>query len=65
MARSVTVWHSLPADDIEARIARLGMGAERLDSGPADGLPAARPPMRPPSAGPCLAAGHQRGDVRD
>jgi hypothetical protein len=41
MARSVTVWHSLPVDDIEARIARLGMGAERLDSGPADGMPAA------------------------
>lgn len=41
LARTVSVWHSLPVDDIEARIARLGMGAERLHSGPADGLPAA------------------------
>lgn len=41
MARTVTVWHSLPTDEIEVRIARLGMGAERLDSGPAGALPVA------------------------
>jgi len=41
VARTVSVWHSLPVDDIEARIARLGMGAERLHSGPVDTLPAA------------------------
>ena len=39
VARTVTVWHHSPADDIEARIAGLGMGAERLASGPADDLP--------------------------
>lgn len=41
MARTVSVWHRLPVDDIEARIARLGMGAERLHSGPANAMPAA------------------------
>ena len=34
MARSVTVWHSLPADDIEARIARLGISTPGGDEPP-------------------------------
>ena len=66
MARSVTVWHSLPADDIEARIARLGIG------GGAPGQWAGRWPARGPghrcgrrAPGAELAAGHQRRDVRD
>lgn len=41
-ARTVTVWHAVAADEVETRIARLGMGAERLASGPAAGAPAAR-----------------------
>ncbi|MBS0344883.1 MAG: cation transporter [Proteobacteria bacterium] len=42
VARTVTVWHGVPADEVETRIVRLGMGAERLASGPAAGAPAAR-----------------------
>ena len=42
IARTVTVWHAVSPDEVEARIARLGMGAERLASGPAAGAPAAR-----------------------
>lgn len=41
-ARTVTVWHGVPADEVETRIARLGMGAECLASGPAAGAPGAR-----------------------
>jgi hypothetical protein len=41
-ARTVSVWHAAPVDEIEARIARVGMGCERLASGPAEGAPVAK-----------------------
>lgn len=44
MARTVVVWHAAPADEIEARIARLGMGAERLESMSVDHPPEVRVP---------------------
>jgi Co/Zn/Cd efflux system component len=42
LERTVSVWHAAPVEEIEARIARLGMGCERLASGPADGAPVAK-----------------------
>lgn len=42
LERTVSVWHAVPVEEIEVRIARLGMGCERLASGPADGAPVAK-----------------------
>lgn len=42
LERTVSVWHAVPVDEIEARIARLGMGCERLASGPAEAAPVAK-----------------------
>ncbi|MDD2669778.1 cation transporter [Zoogloea sp.] len=42
LERTVSVWHAVPVEEIESRIARLGMGCERLASGPAEGAPVAK-----------------------